>query len=97
MIKSIMLRFDKYLYETQKAYLIRIGHTEHWIPKKLCRDFVTNQKLGGNVSIPAFLYERITGQSIEDANPLDADYIITKHIPAPLSPIDSKPNAELTK
>ncbi len=96
-IKSIMLRFDKYLHETQKAYLIRVGPTEHWLPKKLCRNFITNSKLGGNVSIPAFLYERITGESIEDAPISDADYIVEKHKPERLEPVISSPEKSLLK
>lgn len=96
-IKSIMLRFDKFLHETPKAYLIRVGPTEHWLPKKLCRNFITNKKLGGNVSIPAFLYERITGESIEDAPIADADYIVEKHIPERIEPVKITPDASLIK
>lgn len=92
-----MLRFDKFLHETQKAYLIRVGPTEHWLPKKLCRRFITNKKLGGNVSIPAFLYERITGESIEDAPTADADYIIEKHKPERIEPVTPSPDASLIK
>jgi hypothetical protein len=96
-IKSIMLRFDKFLHATEKAYLIRVGHAEHWIPKKLCRNFITNKKLGGNVVIPAFLYERITGESIDDAPLADADVIIERHIPQKLSPIETTADDSLTR
>jgi hypothetical protein len=96
-IKSIMLRFDKFLHATEKAYLIRIGPAEHWLPKKLCRNFITNKKLGGNVSIPPFLYERITGESIDDAPLADADYIVEKHKPARIEPIISSPDQSLLK
>jgi hypothetical protein len=96
-IKSIMLRFDKFLHATEKAYLIRVGHAEHWIPKKLCRNFITNKKLGGNVSIPPFLYERITGESIEDAPTGDVDYIVEKHKPARIEPVKTNPDASLIK
>jgi len=96
-IKSLMLRFDKFLHATEKAYLIRVGSTEHWIPKKLCRNFITNKKLGGNVSIPAFLYERITGESIEDAPISDADFIVEKHIPERKEPIKIEADATLIK
>jgi hypothetical protein len=96
-IKSIMLRFDKFLHETPKAYLIRVGQQEHWMPKKLCRDFITNKKLGGNVSIPAFLYERITGESIENAPICNATFIVEKHKPSRLEPVTPTPDASLIK
>lgn len=83
-IKSAMLRFDKYLHATEKAYLLRIGYSEHWLPKKLCRNFILNKKLGGNVTVPAFLYERITGSPPEIS---DAETIIHHHTPAPLNPV----------
>lgn len=98
MIKSVMLRFDKFLHATEKAYLIRIGYTEHWIPRKLCRNFITNQKLGGNVSIPTFLYQRITGITPEDIPQSDADYIIEKHVPERKQPIKNlQPDKSLMK
>lgn len=97
MITSIMLRFDKYYHDTPKAYLVRIGSSEHWLPKKLCRKFTLNAKLGGHVTVPAFLYERITGESIEDAPLGDADTIIEKHIPQPVAPVETEPHKELLK
>lgn len=96
-IKSVMLRFDKYLHATDKAYLIRVGNSEHWLPKKLCRNFITNKKLGGNVSIPTFLYEKITGIALENIATSDADYIIEKHIPVKKEPIKTFPDASLIK
>ena len=55
-IKSVKIQFDKLLAETHGAYLIKICSDQIWIPKKLCRRMLTNKKLGGNVSIPAWLY-----------------------------------------
>jgi hypothetical protein len=93
-IKSMMLRFDKFLHETEKAYLIRVGSTEHWLPKKLCRSLITNKKLGGNVQIPSFLYERITGEVVDEMNESEindlATFIIEKHIPERKEPIKSE-------
>lgn len=86
-IKSVMLRFDKFLHETDKAILIRIHDQEHWLPKKLCRNFVTNKKLGGNVTVPAFLYERITGITHDDIPIGDADTIIEHHVPDKVEPV----------
>ena len=96
-IKSVMLRFDKFLHETPKAYLVRIGSEETWLPKKLCRNFITNKKLGGNVSIPTFLYEKITGIQAEEIPTMDADYIVEKHIPNKLEPINTNADASLIR
>lgn len=94
MITNVLLRFDKYLHETSKAYLIRVGTKEHWLPKKLCRKFITNKKLGGNVTIPTFLYERITGQLPTEA---DAETIIEKHVPVRIEPTNTQPDAGLIR
>ena len=94
MIKSAMLRFDKHLHSTERAHLVRVGATEHWLPKNLCRKFITNKKLGGNVVIPTFLFERIMGVAPTEA---DAETIIEKHIPIRIEPIDTIPDAELTR
>jgi len=76
-IKSAMLRFDKLLGETPKAYLIKYHNEPHWIPKSLCRDFITNKKLGGNVVLPTFIINKIIGTNIENVDlPL---YGITPH------------------
>lgn len=96
-IKSVMLRFDKFLHETQKAYLVRIGYEEIWLPKKLCRKFITNQKLGGNVTIPTFLYTKITGIEPKNIPTNDADYIVEKHIPEKLKPININADASLIR
>jgi hypothetical protein len=93
-ITNVLLRFDKYLHSTERAFLIRIGNDEHWLPKKLCRRFTTNKKLGGNVIIPTFIYERITGELPIES---DAETIIEKHVPIRKQPIDILPDAELTR
>jgi len=94
MIKTALLRFDKHLHTTERAYLIRVGITEHWLPKKLCRKFITNKKLGGNVVIPTFLYEKITGELPTEA---DAETIIEKHIPVKIEAIETLPDGELIR
>lgn len=96
-INRVMLRFDKFLHATERAYLIRIGCLEHWIPKKLCRNFITNNKLGGNVSIPTFLYEKITGVEAEDIPIGDADFIIEKHVPEKIDATKTEPDADLIR
>jgi len=94
MITNVMLRFDKHLHTTERAYLIRVGATEHWLPKKLCRKFITNKKLGGNVVIPTFLYEKITEELPTE---VDAETIIEKHIPIKIEAIEILPDAELIR
>jgi hypothetical protein len=92
MIKSYRLKFDKLLHETLNAYLLKVNNEEFWVPKKLCRKFILNKKLGGNVSIPSFFYEKIF--SINEEN---ADCIIIKHKPERIEPIKQTPDASLTR
>lgn len=77
MIKSVNIKFEKLIHDTGKAILVRINGAEHWIPKKLCRKLIVNNKLGGNVCIPTFIAEQI-GFDVEDCNP---DVEIIHHIP----------------
>lgn len=97
MINQVLLRFDKFQHETQKAYLIKIGSTEHWLPKRFCKRFITNKKLGGNVTIPAWLYEKVTGIAQEDIPMEDATVIVEKHIPSPVAAIETLPHQNLIK
>ena len=66
MITSVKIKFDKFKHDTGKAILISINHQEHWIPKKLCRNLIINKKLGGNVSIPTFIAEKIGVEITDD-------------------------------
>lgn len=97
MIKSIMLRFDKFLHETEKAYLIKVGYTEHWMPKKLSWNLTVNKKLGGHLTVPVWLYEKVTGIKIEDVPETDATLIVEKHIPDRKEPIKTEVDASLIK
>ena len=97
MIKSLMLRFDRFHHATEKAYLIQIGPSEHWVPKKLAWNLTINKKLGGHITVPPWLYEKITGESIEDAPECDATVIIEKHIPERKEPIKTQADASLIK
>lgn len=96
-IKSIRVKFDKYKATTDKAWLIEVRNQEIWLPKKLCRNFITNNKLGGNVSIPTFLYEKIFGETITDDSIVDADYVVTKHKPERKEPLKVVADASLTR
>lgn len=77
MIKSVRIKFEKFLHDTGKAILIRINGSEHWIPKKLCKNLIVNNKLGGNVCVPIFIVEKI-GLDIDDCFP---DVEVINHIP----------------
>jgi len=77
MIKSVRIKFDKFLHDTGKAILVRIDGIEHWIPIKLCRKLIINNKLGGNVCIPSFFYERMGYEVTEDL----ADITVIHHVP----------------
>lgn len=77
MIKSVNVKFEKFLYDTGKGILVRINGNEHWLPKRLCRKLVINSKLGGHVCIPTFIADRI-GINIQDCKP---DVEIIHHFP----------------
>lgn len=77
MVKSVRIKFDKFLHDTGKAILVRLNGAEHWIPKKLCRNLIVNNKLGGNVCVPTFIAGRI-GLDIDDCSP---DIEVIHHIP----------------
>lgn len=68
MIKSIQLRFDKWKHTTEKAHLLVYRGKEMWLPKKLCWNFqIAGNDLHAWATIPAFLFEKITGHNIEEA------------------------------
>lgn len=94
MITKAYIKFDKVKGETDKAFLLQIGLEEHWFPKKLCFNFITNKKLGGNMSVPTWLYEKVFGQAPSED---DATEIVIKHVPEPITPIQSEPNADLIR
>lgn len=91
MIRSVNIKFEKLLHDTGKAILIRIVGQECWIPKKLCRKLIVNNKLGGNVCVPTFIAERI-GLNINDCNP---DVEIIHHIPETQDKSNVKHDADL--
>lgn len=66
-IKSIKLRFDKWKHSTPKAHLLVYKDKEVWLPKKLAWDFmVAGNDLHAWATIPAWLFEKITGMKPED-------------------------------
>lgn len=99
-IKTIRIKFDKLMGETPKAYLLKIMQVEHWVPKSQCRGFILNKKLGGNVAISAFIYERIFDtkiESIDDISYGNAEWVVEKHVPDRMQPVGSNYVPELKK
>lgn len=91
MIKSVNIKFDKLYHDTGRAILVRVNGVEHWIPKKLCRKLIVNNKLSGNVCVPIFIAEKI-GLNIDDCNP---DVEVIHHIPESQDKSNIKHDADL--
>lgn len=51
MIKYVRIKFDKLLYNTGKAILVRIDSKEYWLANYMYKNLVVNKKLGGNCEI----------------------------------------------
>lgn len=96
-----MLRFDKLLGETPKAYLIRVYGEQHWIPKSMCRNFITNKKLGGNVVLPTFILNKILGADIETVDlpsyGITPHWVVEHHTPERKEPISDNTIKRLKK
>lgn len=90
----VMLRFDKHLAATARAYLFIRNREEHWVPKSLCRNLVVNNKLGGHVQVPPFIYERIMGHEPRED---EATEFVERHVPAPVTPVNLPPDEQLTR
>lgn len=93
MIKTAFLKFDKLLGETPKAYLIKVNNKEHWVPKSQCRSFTTNQKLGGHVTLPAFILNRMFDFNIDEATSMPADirpvWVVEHHTLEKIEPVQN--------
>lgn len=95
MIKSVRIQFDKLMAETPRAYLLRFQNEEIWFPRRFCWGIVVNNKLGGNVAIPTWLYKE---KFNEEPDLEIADTIIEKHIPERIEPIQNgTPDTSLTR
>lgn len=106
MIKSVQIKFTKYIAETNKAYLVKYQGQEVWIPRSLCRGFaVHGNDMHGVVEIPSFFFEKITGINPNDEYcQLDSygakpSWIVEKHKPEKVSftEKETKPDASLIK
>lgn len=91
MIKAAMIRFDKLMGETPKAYLIKVLNEQHWIPKSMCRSFIINKKLGGNVVLPTFIIDRLIGGDINEDCPdfITPTWIVEHHTPTLITPLQN--------
>lgn len=89
-----MLRFTKYQAETAKAYLVKLHHTEFWLPKRFCRKMIVNNKLGGNVQIPEWLYVEKLGHAPPES---DYTYIVKNHTPEKINPVENNTIKDLKK
>ncbi len=94
MNNTVRIKFDKFYSETSRAYLISIYNQEVWLPKKMCRSFITNKKLGGNVVIPEWLYKEKFG-----CEPSDEMYetIVEHHTPEKMQPVENNLIKELDR
>jgi hypothetical protein len=80
--------------ETPRAFLLLIEGQEMWFPKRFCRNFILNKKLGGNMEIPAWLYREKFGREPDEE---DATLIVEHHIPEPIEPKNIEPLKELSR
>lgn len=110
MIKSLNLRFDKFIHATEKAYLLKYQNQEVWIPKKLAWNFqVAGNDLHAWATIPAWLFEKITGQNPDEllndigTFGMKENYgaipqtIVEKHVPDRKEPVENNFISELKK
>lgn len=96
-----VIKFDKLLYNTGRAYLFEIGGQEVWVPVKLCRHLrITGKRLlngtttHGTVHIPDFKYEEIA--KLTDVEAWDS-ITIERHEPAPVAAVTSNLISELKR
>ncbi len=76
-IIRVRIKFDKFLHDTGKAILIRIGKTEYWLARYMCRNLTINKKFGGHVSLSVKICE---DKGIYFDDTMTDEYIET-HIP----------------
>jgi hypothetical protein len=94
MVKTVYVKFDKLLGETPSAYLLKIEDKEIWFPARCCYNFILNNKLGGNMRIPAWLYIDRFGCEPDET---DAGEEIIRHVPEPKEQVCSNIIKELER
>lgn len=89
MLNYIQIQFDKLHADTGKAILISFYSKEIWIPKKLTKNLVVNKKLGGNVAVADFFFDKMQ-KECEYIRVLNEDfYKVEHHIPAPKEKVNT--------
>jgi len=94
MIARVKITFQKMYGETPRAFLLLVESRELWFPRRFCRNFTLNKKLGGHTEIPAWLYTEKFGcePDIDDAT-----LIIEHHKPQKIGVTEVEPLKELLK
>jgi len=92
-VKEVMIRFDRFYHDTGRAILVGIAGSEHWLPKKMCRNIVINKKLGGNVRIPTWLCDEKGIQWSDE----DGTFSIHHHVPEKKNATKIDPDESLTR
>lgn len=83
MLSYVQIKYDKIHADTGRAILLRFDNKEIWIPKKLTKNLVVNKKLGGNVAVADFFFEKMI-KECEWIVVLNNEYYkIEHHIPTP--------------
>lgn len=60
-IPQIRLNFNYFEKETEKAILLKIGESLHWIPKSICSNLTLTNGMSGWLNIAPFKWQEITG------------------------------------
>lgn len=109
-IKTVKVRFNRYICETDKAYHLEYRRKKMWIPKKICWDLmVAGNDLHAWATVPAWKFKEITGNDIEqlykevgtkglrDRYDCQIGSSIEKHIPEKIEPISDNTIKDLKK
>jgi hypothetical protein len=109
-IKKIRIRFDRYIHQTGKAYLLEYEGKRHWLSKKICWNvMVAGNDLHAWAEVPPFIFKELTGKDIDE---VAKDYgekelreyfgviihtRVEKHKPEKVSPVKSNEIKELKR
>lgn len=94
MNNQVMVRFTKMQAETDKAILVKIFQTQYWFPKRFCRNFTLNKKLGGHITIPEWLYIEKFGHEPPEE---DITFKVEHHVPEKKRPVENNTIKDLKK
>lgn len=60
-IPRIKFEFDYFERETEKAYLLKVGESLHWLPKSICSELTLTKGMSGWLNIAPFKWQELTG------------------------------------